>query len=464
MSQHATLPKNELGTAPIGRLLRKFAVPSIIAMLVGALYNIVDQFFIGQKIGELGNAATNVAFPLSTSCIAIALLLGIGGAAAFNLKMGEGDDKTALHYVGNAVSLLIGLGVVLTLITQAFLTPLLTFFGSPDQVLPYAQTYTRITSFGFPFLILSSGGGHLIRADGNPRYAMICNLSGAVINTILDPLFIFTFDMDMAGAALATVIGQLVSFLMAVHYFRNYRSGAIRIKHLIPRWPISSRVITLGAAPAFNQLAMMVVQITMNKSLTFYGALSPYGESVPLAAAGIINKVAMIFFSFIIGISQAMQPIVSFNYGARQLKRVRQAYVLACRSGFSIALVAFLMFQLIPRPIISIFGAGSDKYFDFAVSYFRIYLFFTFINCLQPVSSNFFTSIGKPKKGIFLSLTRQIIFLLPLLLLLPVFMGIDGIMYAGPIADLMAAIVSGVLILREFRVMGQKLFSTDRLI
>ncbi|HZJ57070.1 MAG TPA: MATE family efflux transporter [Clostridia bacterium] len=447
--------ENPLGTEPVGGLLQKYAIPSIVAMLVGALYNIVDQFFIGQKIGELGNAATNVAFPLSTACVAIALLLGVGGAAAFNLTMGEGDKEKAVYYIGNATVMLFILGLALSIITQIFLTPMLKFFGSPDNVLGYARVYTRITSLGFPFLIVSNGGGHLIRADGSPSYAMFANLLGAVINTVLDPIFIFVFNMDMAGAALATVIGQIFSFLMAARYFRNFKSVHIQKHHFVPVWKYIKRITTLGAAPSFNQVAMMIVQIIMNKSLTHYGAMSVYGKSIPLAAAGIINKVAMIFFSVIIGISQGMQPIASFNYGARKFDRVKGVYKLAIRSGFVISTVAFLSFQVIPRQIISIFGSGSKEYFDFAVSYFRIYMLFTFINCVQPVSSNLFTAIGKPKKGIFLSLTRQIIFLLPFILILPLLMGIDGIMYAGPIADLAAAIVSGIMVIVEFRNMGK---------
>ena len=455
MEDSRLVNENPLGTNPVGTLLQKYAIPSIVAMLVGALYNIVDQFFIGQKIGELGNAATNVAFPLTTSCVAIALLLGIGGAAAFNLSMGEGKKDKAVFYVGNAVTMLLLMGLALSILTQVFLTPMLKFFGSPDNVLNYARTYTRITSIGFPFLILSNGCGHLIRADGSPKYAMICNLSGAIINAILDPIFIFGFNMDMAGAALATVIGQVFAFLLALLYLRRYKTVNIRRQHLIPRWQYTGRIFALGAAPALNQAAMMVVQIAMNKSLTYYGAQSVFGESVPLACAGIVNKVNMVFFSVIIGISQGMQPIASFNYGAKQYDRVKQVYKTALRAGFIASIVAFLLFQLIPRPIISLFGAGSETYLAFAEGYFRIYMFFTFINFVQPISSNFFTAIGKPKKGVLLSLTRQIIFLLPLILILPLLWGINGIMYAGPTADFLAAAVSGVLIIIELRHMGK---------
>lgn len=442
---------NPLGILKISSLLGKFAIPSIIAMLVGALYNIVDQFFIGRSVGELGNAATNITFPLSTSCIAIALLFGIGAASAFNLTLGEGNREKALYYIGNSATLLLGLGTILCIISQIFLTPMLKFFGSPDNVLEYAKIYTRITAIGFPFLIFSTGGGHLIRADGSPNYTMICNLSGAIINTILDPIFIFKFNMGMAGAGLATIIGQIFSAFLTFKYLNNYRTGKIQKCHLIPRWKYSKKIISLGAAPCFNQLAMMIVQIVMNKSLTYYGLRSIYGESIPLACVGIITKVNMIYMSVVIGLSQGLQPIVSFNYGAKKYDRVKKAYSLAMKYALIISIISFLAFQLIPKEIISLFGSGSDMYYKFAVEYFRIFLFFTFVNCMQPISSNFFTAIGKPKKGIFLSLTRQILFLLPLILILPLFMGIDGIMYSGPIADFIAAAVSLGMVYIEFR-------------
>ena len=266
--------KNELGSLPVNMLLRKFAIPSIIAMLVSAFYNIVDQFFIGRSVGELGNAATNITFPLSTSCIALALLLGIGGASAFNLTLGSGKKDKALYYIGNSAILLFLSGVVLCAIAQIFLTPMLKFFGSPENVLGYAKTYTRYISIGFPFLIFATGGGHLIRADGSPKYTMICNLSGAVINTILDPIFIFGFNMGMAGAGLSTIIGQIFSAYLAFRYFRRYKTGKIEKKHLKLKGEYIGKITSLGAAPCFNQLAMMVVQIVMNKSLTYYGALS----------------------------------------------------------------------------------------------------------------------------------------------------------------------------------------------
>lgn len=444
---------NPLGTAPIGGLMAKFAVPSIIAMLVGALYNIIDQLFIGQAVGTLGNAATNIAFPLSTSCIAIALLFGIGGASCFNLNMGRGNKEKAPYFIGNAAVMLFLCGLVLCLVTRLFLTPLLKGFGAPDNVLSYAQTYVGITSVGFPFLILTTGGGHLIRADGNPKMTMICNLTGAVINTVLDAIFVMWLDMGMAGAAYATIIGQIISAAMVIKYLLHYKTVPLLFKHLKIQWRYTKEIIAIGTASFFNQIAMMVVQIVMNNSLKHYGALSVYGDAIPLACAGIVMKVNQVFFSIVIGIGQGSQPIESFNYGAGQYGRVRETYRLAMIAGGSISILSFILFQLFPSQILAIFGEGTDSYFQFGVKFFRIFLLFTWMNFMQPITSTFFTSIGKPAKGIFLSLTRQLLFILPLLVVLPMIMGIQGILYAGPIADLMAAVVTVIMARLEFKAM-----------
>lgn len=441
--------RNKLGEIKESRLLIQFAVPSIVSMLVMALYNIVDQFFIGRKIGELGNAATNIVFPLSTSCIAIALLCGIGGAAAFNLTLGRGDKEKAMHYVGNALSFMALCGIILFGLVELFLPQILNIFGCPQNVYDYAIEYTRISAIGFPFVIITSGGSNLIRADGSPAYSMLCNLSGAVINTVLDPILIYKFDMDMSGAALATIIGQIVSATMVVIYLKHFKTADLRSSYFVPKSQYLLKITSLGATPCFNQLAMMIVQIVLNKSLTYYGANSSYGESVPLACAGIISKVNQVYFSFVIGLSQGMQPIISYNYGAKKLYRVHKTFKYAIYAGLTISIAAFLGFFIFPRQITSLFGNGSDTYYTFAVNYFRIFLFGTFLNCMQPLTSNFFTAIGKPKKGIFLSLTRQIIFLLPLIIIFPLIWGIDGIMYAGPVADITAALLSIVMYLTE---------------
>ncbi len=456
MSVTETCKENPLGVAPVSKLMLKFAIPSIVAMLVGALYNIVDQLFIGHKVGTLGNAATNIAFPLSTSCLALALLFGIGGASCFNLALGRGEKEHAVHYVGNALVMLTTCGVVMCVITQIFLTPLLIAFGATESVLPYAQEYVRITAFGFPFLLLTTGGGHLMRADGSPKMTMLCNLSGAVINTVLDAVFVLGFNWGMEGAALATVIGQVFSGVLVIRYMLHFKTGKLSREHFKPRLQYLQLILSIGMASFFNQLAIMVVQVVLNNSLKHYGASSVYGEEIPLACAGIVMKVSQLFFSVVIGIGQGTQPIESFNYGAKNYKRVREAYKMACVAAGSVSLLSFFLFQLFPKQILSAFGDGTESYFTFGEQYFRVFLFFTCVNFLQPITSTFFTSIGKAIKGVFLSLTRQILFLLPLLLVLPMLLGIDGILYAGPISDGIAAVIAVSMVWHEFQRMKQE--------
>ncbi len=444
---------NPLGHEPIGRLMMKFAVPSIVGMLVGALYNIVDQLFIGHAIGTLGNAATNIAFPFTTSCLALALLFGIGGASAFNLNLGKGEKESAPYYVGNAVTMLILCGIALMTVTLLFLEPLLTLFGSPAEVMPYAVEYVKVTALGFPFFLLGTGGGHLMRADGSPGMTMLSNIIGALINVILDALFVLYFQWGMAGAAWATIMGQFSSGVIVLLYLRKFKTAELKKKYFIPSVKYIGAIAAIGMASFFNQLAMMLVQIVLNNSLKHYGALSVYGEAIPIACAGIVMKVNQIFFSIIIGIAQGTQPIESFNYGAKNYKRVKEAYYLASIAGGMISVSSFFLFQFAPGWLLGLFGEGSPEYFEFGIKTFRVMLFFTWLNFLQPITSTFFTSIGKSIKGVFLSMTRQIIFLLPLILLLPRFWGIEGILLSGPVADLLAAIAAVWMVFVEFKKM-----------
>ena len=442
---------NPLGTQKESKLLVKFAIPCIISMLVTALYNIVDQIFIGQGIGINGNAATNITFPLSTTCTAISLLLGIGSATNVSLKLGAKEEEEAANYAGCGICLMTIFGLALFAFTSILLTPMLKFFGATAEVLPYAQEYTRIVAIGFPFLIANTGMSKLILADGSPRYSMISMLAGAIVNTILDPLFIFVFNMGMTGAALATITGQIISFSISLRYMFHFKTIKLSRESFIVSAAHCKKIFILGASACFNQIAMTVVQIVMNNTLSHYGAQSIYGGDIPLACAGIITKVNMIFMSFVIGISQGTQPVIGFNYGAKKYARVRKTYLLALGAASALSLIAFACFQIFPRQIISIFGNGSDLYFKFSERYFRIYMFLTIVNGIQPVTSNFFNSIGKSQLGVFMSLTRQIIFLLPLIIIFPIFMGINGVMYAGPIADAAAAIVCGYFTIIELK-------------
>lgn len=449
--------ENPLGTEPVGKLLRKFAVPSIISMLVMSLYNIVDQIFIGQCVGELGNAATNVAFPFTTLCIATSLAFGIGGASGFNLNLGAGEKEKAPYFIGVSASMMFIIGVVLSIVGLTALKPLLLFFGSTDTVLPYAMEYTKYLALGFPFAIISSGGSHLVRADGSPKFSMACNLVGAIVNVILDYLFVMVFNWKMAGAAIATVIGQILASIMVIWYLIHFKTIKLHGKHFVPQLKIVGRTVHLGMAQCLNQLAIMFVQIVMNKSLTYYGALSPYGADVPLACTGIVMKVNQVYFSICIGVAQGIQPIASFNRGAGKNDRVKKTYKLAVSCNTIISTIAFIIFQLFPRQIISIFGSGSPEYFRFSINFFRIFLFMTFLDGIQPITSTFCTVIGEPNKGTFLSLTRQVICFIPLMIVLPYifhnlgYLGIDGMMYVAPISDFLAAVLSLIVIKKVFK-------------
>lgn len=445
--------ENPLATEKVGRLILQFSIPAIISMLVSSLYNIVDQIFIGQGVGMLGNAATNVAFPVSIICTATALLLGIGSASNYNLESGAGEQERANSIAGTGLTSLVICGTIIMVVVLLFLNPLLQLFGVTKDVLPFAQDYLGITAWGIPFLILTTGGNQLIRADRSPTYSMNCMLAGAIINTILDPLFIFVCGWGIQGAAWATVIGQAVSGMMVVVYFLRYRKMELTKELMVPRSEDIKAILSLGMASGINQVAMAVVQITMNNTLRHYGAQSMYGANIPLACVGVISKVNMVFMSICIGISQGCQPIWGFNYGAKNYDRVRLTYRKAFQAALVVGIVFFICFQLFPRNIVSIFGSGSDVYFHFAERYFRIFMLMTFINGIQPMSGGFFTSIGKAKLGIMVSLTRQVLFLLPLVLLFPLFFGIDGVMYAGPIADGAAAVVAIAFAMKEHKKM-----------
>ena len=447
--------QNPLGTAPVGGLIGKFAIPAIISMLVSALYNIVDQIFIGQGVGMLGNAATNVAFPVTTIATALALLLGIGGASNYNLEMGAGREQRASSIAGTALSTLVITGAVLALVVLLFLRPLLGLFGATTDVMPYAVDYLGITAVGLPFYVLSIGGNHIVRADRSPTYSMTCVLTGAVINTILDPLFIFGFGWGIKGAAWATVIGQVVSGILVIIYFGKFRKMYLETGMLKPSAECLKAIVSLGMASCINQIAMAIVQIVMNNILRYYGGLSVYGSDIPIACVGVISKVNQVFMAICIGISQGCQPIWGFNYGAKKYDRVRLAYRYSVTACTVIATIFFLCFQLFPHQIVSIFGTGSDLYFQFAERYLKIFMFMTFANGIQPMSSGFFTSIGKAKLGIVMSLTRQVLFLLPLIIIFSLILGIDGVMYAGPIADAAAFVLAILFARRELGAMKE---------
>ncbi len=443
---------NSLGYEKISKLLRSFAIPSIMATLVGSLYNIVDQIFIGQGVGYLGNAATNVAYPFSTICLAISLLIGIGSASRFSLYLGNKKPESAAKAAGNGISLMVILGLAYLIVGESLLSQFLKLFGATKEVFPYAQQYAGVTLVGMPFLIITNGISNLIRADGSPKYSMTCMIVGAIANTILDPIFIFVFHWGIFGAALATILGQILSFIFAICYLWHFKTIHFEKKHFQFNIKESLKTCSMGFSSSINQIAITFVQIILYNSLTYYGAKTVYGSDIPLAACGIVMKTNAIILAIVVGISQGVQPIIGFNYGAKQYFRVREAYLLAIKWNMIVSAIGFCLLQCFPQYIISLFGDGDKLYLEFAVLFMRIYLFMVLVNGVQLLSSSFFTAIGKPMKGALLSLTRQVFFLIPLLVVLPFWFGIMGVLFAGPIADFIAFILSVVLVGKELRI------------
>lgn len=442
---------NPLGFAPIPGLIRKFSIPSIIGMLVMAAYNITDQIFIGHIVGMYGNAATNVTFPLVTLTTAFAQMTGIGTASNFNLNMGARQEEEAKNYVGCGLTLMAVFGIFIMLFVLALKSPILWLCGATENVFPYASTYLGITAFGFPFMLMGNAMSNLIRADGSPKYSMLCNVVGAVLNVFLDALFMFVFNWGIKGAALATITGQIISFLVAASYFRHFKTFDISLNMLGIKMKYAISIIKLGTSNFINHIIMMTVNIVLNNMLRKYGQISIYGSDIPLAISGIAAKLNSILTSFAVGLAQGCQPILGFNMGAKNYDRVKETYKTALRAALCIGLVAFFAFQLAPRQITSIFGSGNELYYEFAARYLRIYMMMVCIYSVQPITVNYFTGIGNVKQGIIISLARQGFFLIPLILILPLFWGIDGVLYAAPIADVLACILALSLIAINFK-------------
>lgn len=442
---------NPLGYAPVLGLIRKFAIPSIIAMLVMAAYNITDQIFIGHVVGMLGNAATNVAFPVVTFATAFAQMAGIGTSANFNIHIGAKEEEEAKKFVGTGLTLMGIFGVLIMCFVLLFKTPILILCGATENVLPYAQLYLGITAIGLPFQLFANAGSNLVRADGSPAYSMFCTVIGAVLNIFLDWLFMFVFKWGIQGAAAATVTGQIISFIFCICYFPRFKSFPIKLKMLGLQFKYVIGIIKLGTSNFINHMIMMLVNIVLNNMLTKYGALSFYGSDIPLAVSGIAAKLNSILAAFAVGLAQGCQPIWGFNMGAKNYQRVKETYKKALTVALIIGVIVFALFQLFPTQIVSIFGTGDELYFQFAKRYLRIYMMMICVYSVQPMTVNYFTGTGNVKQGILISLSRQGFFLIPLLLVLPMFFGINGVLYAGPIADFLACVLSLSLVAYNFR-------------
>jgi putative MATE family efflux protein len=446
-----TPEKNILGTAPIPRLLIKFAGPSIISMVVNALYNIVDQIFIGQGVGYLGNGATNVIFPMTVLVCALAFMISDGAAAYFSLKLGEGDKKSAEACVGSAIGMSIAAGILFTVCFNIWLEPLCRLFGATDNILPYAMDYGRIIVSGTLFVTVSIGLNACIRADGSPKIAMVSMLAGAIANTILDPIFIFVLQWGVKGAAVATVIGQLLSLLVGLWYIPRFKNVRVALRSLKPDFRTYRTISAYGASSFITQIAGAVCALLANNLLVEYGVLSIYGEDIPISVFGIVMKVNQILIAFIVGVALGSQPILGFNYGAGNLGRVKKTYGIAVVAATAVGLVGFVFFQFFPQLIINIFGSEDALYNEFAQKSFRIFLMMCPVTGFQIVTGIFFQAIGRPVFATIISMSRQILIMVPAMLLLPRFMGVEGILWAGPIAELVGFLFALILGLIEYK-------------
>ena len=444
-------------------LIAKYAIPSIISMLVGAAYNLTDQIFIGHVVGVVGNAASNVAFPTVTLSTALGMLLGIGTAANFNISQGAGRIGEAKKYVYTGLTVTAIIGALTGLLVYFFRSQIVDLCGaSPTgNVYPYAMEYLSVSAIGLPFYIFASAAATTIRADGSPRYTMMYNIVGAVLNVALDWLFMYPLGMGIEGAAGATVISQIVTFVLAMIYFPRFKAFGLKIREI----QISTRhmlgSMKAGVPTFINQLLLMTTNIVLNNMLESYGALSDYGSEIPLAVSGVAQKTNMIMISFAVGIAQGCQPIWGYNLGAKNYRRVKGTYYRAFAAAFIIGVFFFALLQLFPREIVSIFGTGTELYFEFAEKYLKIYMMMVFFQNIQPVTVTYFSATGNAKGGLLVSLSRQGLFLIPLLIILPKYMGIEGILAASPISDTLAFVVSVSMALASFRRLRD--FETSRL-
>ena len=417
--------KNPLGYQPIGRLLMKFAIPSVISMLVNAVYNIVDQIFIGQGVGYLGNAATTVAFPIVTIILAVGTMLGAGGSAYAAIKLGEKKEEEAENTLGNVFILLVGIGIVLTVIGLVFLDPILTIFGATPN--------------------------NMARCDGSPNVAMYSMVAGALLNCVLDPIYIFVFHWGVQGAAIATITSQIIATIILLYYFTRKGNMRLRLTHTRLNPTICKMAFSLGISSCITQLSSTILQIAMNNSLVYYGNQTSVTGDVALSAMGIVMKISMIIVSICIGIGIGAQPILGFNRGANQPKRIKRCYRLASNIATAVTTVGWAMFMLIPHIILMLFGSADANFTEFAIKAMRIFDLGVFCAGFQETSTSNFQATGHPIKASILSSLRQLVLLIPLILLLPLHFGLDGILYAGPIADITSAVIIFFFIHHEMK-------------
>lgn len=440
-----------LGTEKISKLMLKFSVPCVLSLLVSALYNIVDQIFIGNsELSALGNAATGVVFPIFIIAQAFAWCFGDGCAAYLNICQGKKDTESAHKAIGTGILITLFTSLVLMAVFFPLKTQLLTLFGASDNTIGMAVEYFNIILAFFPVYMLSNMMNAVVRADGSPEWSMASMLLGAVINIILDPVFIFGLQWGMTGAALATIIGQCVSFIISLIYFFRTKTFKLNRKSFIPDLKAFSGALKLGTSSFITQMTIVIISLVCNIMLAKYGAMSQYGVDIPIAIIGIESKVFTVVINLVVGIVLGCQPIIGYNMGAKNYGRVKSLYKSILMCTVIIGLISTALFEIAPRAVVGIFGTPTnipnpEDYWIFAEKTFRIFLLLVTFTCIIKMTSIFFQAVGKPIQAVVSSMIRDIVCFIPLILILPVFFGIEGILFAAPVADFIAIIVAAIL-------------------
>lgn len=456
------MKKLNLGEDNINKLIVSFSIPCVISMLINSIYNIVDQIFIGKGVGTLGNAATNVIFPLIIIFNATAGLIGNGAAANLSLRLGEGKKKEASKNIGQSITLMVIISFVLMMISYLFLPKLVYLFGCTEKVYKYALDYGKIIILGSPFMIIYSSLSSIIRADGSPKYSMIMLVIGALINIVLDPIFIFVFNMGVKGGALATIIGQFISFLIAIIYLKKLKSVKL-VKEDFYMTKNVFKILSLGLSSFITQSIILVLFVFMNNVMTKYGQLTKFGSDIPLSVYGVISKINSLFISTVLGVSIGAQPIIGFNYGAGKKERVRETIKKILIINFIVGVFFNILFIIFPKEIASLFIDKNDinyqLFIDFAVLMCHSFLLFISLNAFEITTSISIQSLGNVKKSTIVTFVRQIILFIPIALFLAEVLdkGIYGILYAGAIADILCFIFTIFIFTSEYSKLGKSL-------
>ena len=451
-----------LGTERIGKLMRQYAIPCIISLLVGALYNIVDQIFIANAsyLGSYGNAANTVVFPLTVVALAIAVMIGDGCCAFVSMALGRNEADKAKRSVGNAVVLSIAGSLVLTAIYLVFADGIIAMFGGTvnEETFRHAQEYFFYITLGIPFYMFGQAMNPVIRADGSPRFAMVSTLAGAVINIILDPIFIFVFKWGMMGAAVATVIGQVATALLAVWYLLHMKVIRPAKTDFALSGSVCGRMLTLGITSFLSQISLVAAMAAINNMLRKYGALDAvFGQAqyaqIPMAVVGIVMKFFQIVISIVVGMAAGCIPIVGYNMGAGKTLRVRDLFTRLLVAEALVGAAALVLAEGFPRQLIAIFGAANESsyYTAFAVKAFRTYLCMMILACVNKACFIFLQAVGKALASTLLSMFREVVFGVGFALLLPVFFGLDGVLYSMPVSDILTFVISAIIIMKTYR-------------